>query len=230
MCCKHWLPSQRKSYQVQWRIFSSLSGMSGTRKHHVNNNEQWTELWTDNTDKILHQITETESSQRCLTRRYFVSLKISSNTYFCYLNDPHISNEKWCVRLTIKYIMTVSVVMRERLRHKGPTPPPPVLGQSSERRSLSSQVSLRGHQGHRHVSVTPQAKVLGSFSVATLACVLLTGMEPLPAVRPLYSLCTSVQPLTGRLSGDISHVTSILVTKSRGYWLGKAVTDIIYFN
>ena len=131
MCCKHWLPSQRKSYQVQWRIFSSLSGMSGTRKHHVNNNEQWTELWTDNTDKILHQITETESSQRCLTRRYFVSLKISSNTYFCYLNDPHISNEKWCVRLTIKYIMTVSVVMRERLRHKGPTPPPPVLGQRS---------------------------------------------------------------------------------------------------
>ena len=80
-----------------------------------------------------------------------------------------------------------------------------------------SQVSLRGHQGHRHVSVTPQAKLPGSFSVATLACVLLTGMEPLPAVRPLYSLCTSVQPLTGRLSGDISHVTSILVTESWGY-------------
>ena len=110
---------------------------------------------------------------------------------------------------------------RDRLRHKGPTPPPPVLGAPElrvpETRSLSSQVSLRGHQGHRHVSVTPQAKVPGSFSVATLACVLLTGMEPLPAVRPLYSLCTSVQPLTGRLSGDISHVTSILVTKSRGY-------------
>ena len=111
---------------------------------------------------------------------------------------------------------------RDRLRHKGPTPPPPVLAQisvsqrdgASPARSVSVVTS---HQGHRHVSVTPPAKVPGSFSVATLACVLLTGMEPLPAVRPLYSLCTSVQPLTGRLSGDISHVTSILVTKSRGY-------------
>ena len=146
MCCKHWLPSQRKSYQVQWRIFSSLSGMSGTRKHHVNNNEQWTELWTDNTDKILHQITETESSQRCLTRRYFVSLKISSNTYFCYLNDPHFSNEKWCVRLIIKYIMTVSVVMREReittqRTHPATSSPRPEV-RVSERRSQPGQISV----------------------------------------------------------------------------------------